>query len=224
MKSTTVSDGPKFAPPVGHSADGSSRPSGGPSLGQVLFLPLHDIARLQVGFLNLLCASGLPDTASLDIPACLVTLDDWTEHVRHETERGLHRFRRSLAEYRHSEAFYRVLMMVTVLQQDCGVRYNPECIKSRLFLSSEEGFIHGLLRGRGMGTCANMPALYAAVGRKLGYPIYLCTARSHVFCRWASKDGCERFNIEGSGVGLSTPDDDYYKKWPRPIAEQQRRG
>ena len=188
-----------------------------PSLGEVLFLPLHDIARLQVGFLNLLCAAMLPDTPDLDILACLKTLDEWTERVQHETERNLYRFSQAPGDYRDSEAFFRVLMMITVLQQDCGVRYNPGCINTPLFLNSAEGFIHGLLTGKGMGTCANMPALYAAIGRNLGYPIYLCLARSHVFCRWQTVDGRERFNIEASGVGLTTPEDDHYLKWPRAI-------
>jgi hypothetical protein len=201
------------------------RPRGGspclPCLGEVLFFPPHDVARVPVGVLNLLCATMLPDTADLNIPACLKTLDEWTEHVRHETERHLYRFRRQPADFEHSEAYYRVLMMVTVLQEDCGVRYNPGCVNTPLFMDSSEGFIHGLLRGSGMGTCANMPVLYAAVGRKLGYPIYLCLARAHVFCRWATRDGRERFNIEGSGRGLKTRDDDHYKQWPHPISERE---
>ena len=101
------------------------------------------------------------------------------------------------------------------------MRYDPDCIKSSLFLDSGEGFLHGLLLGRGQGTCANLPVLYAAVGRRLGYPICLCLARRHVFCRWTSKDARERFNIEGSGVGLTTSEDGYYLNWPRPISPRE---
>ncbi len=181
----------------------------------------QELSRLSLDFLNLLCASGLPDTADLDIPACLKTLAGWTGHVRQETERNLRRFQRDPGQYRDSEAFYRVIMMVTVLQQDCGVCYDPDCIKSSLFLDSGEGFLHGVLSARRQGTCANLPVLYAAIGRRLGYPIYLCLARRHVFCRWTSKDKRERFNIEGSGVGLTTPEDDYYLNWPQPISPRE---
>jgi len=196
-------------------------PASPPSLGDVLSLPPQELSRFSLDFLNLLCASGLPDTADLNIDACLKTLAGWTEHVRQETERNLGRFHRDPEPYRHSEAYYRVLMMVTVLQQDCGVRYDPDCIKSPLFLNSGEGFLHGLLAGQANGTCANLPVLYAAIGRRLGYPIYLCLARRHVFCRWTTKDMRERFNIEGSGVGLSTPEDDYYLTWPQAISPRE---
>ena len=192
-----------------------------PSLGDALSMPVQDLSRLSLDFLNLLCASDLPDTADLDIDGYLKTLAAWTQHVHHETDRNLPRFYRDPAQYHHSEAYYRMLMMITVLQQDCGVRYDPDCIKSSLFLDSGEGFLHGILSGKGQGTCANLPVLYAAIGRRLGYPIYLCLARRHVFCRCASKDGRERFNIEASGEGLSTPEDNYYLNWPQAISSRE---
>jgi hypothetical protein len=182
----------------------------------MLFMPSTELYRLDLGFRNLLCATGLPDTIDLDIPACLAKLHQWTEHVKRETDRNLHNFRRDRAKYRNSEAYFRVGMLVTVLQQDCGVRYDPDCIKTSQFLNSGEGFIHGLLNGEG-GTCANMPVLYAAVGRIIGYPIYLCLAKGHIFCRWATSDGRERFNIEAAGRGMSSFTDDYYMTWPEKI-------
>jgi hypothetical protein len=191
-----------------------------PTLGEVLFLPLNDIARLDLGFKNLLCASGLPDTADLDILACLKKLDEWTQQVKAETERCAGQFRRNPAEYNNSEAYFRILVMITVLERDLGVRYNPDCTKTELFLNSGEGFIHGLLQGQG-GTCANMPVLHAAVGRRLGYPIYLCCAKGHILCRWASPDGRERFNIDACGLGLNTFPDEYYMKWPMPITPKE---
>lgn len=191
-----------------------------PTLGELLFLPLNNNARLDLGFKNILCATGLPDTMDLDVPACLKKLQEWAQHVKAETERNLHRFQSDPGDYENWESYYRVLMMVTVLQQDCGIRYDPDSMKSELFLDSSEGFIHGLLQGKG-GTCANMPILYAAVGRKLGYPIYLCCAKGHIFCRWATRDGRERFNIEATNVGLNCFPDDHYMEWPRKIAPKQ---
>ncbi|MGF1634988.1 MAG: hypothetical protein ACFCVE_14130 [Phycisphaerae bacterium] len=196
-----------------------------PTLGEVLFMPLGELARLDVGFLNLLCAVGLPDTARLDIPACLRRLDEWARRVAAETQRCLHQFRRNPAEYDHSEAVFRAMMMVTVLQEDCGVRYNPDAIKTREFKHAGEGFIHGLLgddladnaAGVPMGTCANMPVLYAAVGRRLVYPIYIAGAKGHLFNRWHDAGTGERFNIEGTGRGMNVYPDAHYCEWPRPI-------
>jgi hypothetical protein len=204
--------------------NGNGRPTHGsrhiPTLGEVLYWPAQEIRRLRVEFLNLLCATGLPDTSDLDIHACLKKLDEWTRQVGAETERCAGQFRRDPSDFNNSEAYFRVLVMITVLERDIGVRYNPDCIKTDLFLNSGEGFIHGLLQGEG-GTCANMPVLHAAVGRKLGYPIYLCCAKGHVLCRWESPDGRERFNIDACGRGLSTLPDAYYMQWPMPIAESE---
>jgi len=191
-----------------------------PTLGEILFWPLNELARLDLGFKNLLCATALPDTMDLDIHACLKKLHEWAMHVKAETERNMHRFQDDPGLYQDSEAYYRVLMMVTVLQQDCGVRYNPDSIKSELFLDSSEGFIHGPLQGKG-GTCANLPVLYAAVGRKLFYPIYLCCAKGHIFCRWATRDGLERFNIEATNKGMNSFPDDHYMEWPKKVTPRQ---
>ena len=159
-------------------------PASPPSLGDVLSLPPQELSRFSLDFLNLLCASGLPDTADLNIDACLKTLAGWTEHVRQETERNLGRFHRDPEPYRHSEAYYRVLMMVTVLQQDCGVRYDPDCIKSPLFLNSGEGFLHGLLAGQANGTC----------------PICPCSMRPSV-AAWAILSTCAWRDATSSAAG-----------------------
>ncbi|MCX5675746.1 MAG: hypothetical protein NTX87_12130, partial [Planctomycetota bacterium] len=50
-----------------------------PTLGEMLFWPVNDLARLDLGFKNLLCATGLPDTMDLDIHACLKKLHEWAQ-------------------------------------------------------------------------------------------------------------------------------------------------
>lgn len=192
-----------------------------PTLGDLLHKPLMEMVRYDTAFVNLLCATSLPDTFDLDIPKCLQTLSEWTSHVKAETDRNMHRFRRAPHQYQNSEAFYRVLIMITVLQQDFGVTYDRESAGKTKFESSSEGFLHGLLTGDHAGTCANMPVLYAAVGRKLGYPIYLVGSKGHLFCRWQDARSGERFNIEASGQGLCVFDDEYYYKWPREITQEE---
>ncbi len=77
-------------------------------------------------------------------------------------------------------------------------------------------FLHGIIEGRG-GTCASLPVLYVAVGRRLGYPLQLVTTAHHLFARWDDPRG-ERFNIEISNAGgIDTHPDDYYLDWPVPI-------
>jgi hypothetical protein len=57
--------------------------------------------------------------------------------------------------------------------------------------------------------------VYAAVGRRLGYPVKLATSRSpkwgHVFCRWEDANG-EVFNFEANWTGVGFMSDDHYRE------------
>lgn len=166
--------------------------------------------------MNLLCAKGLNGSEDIDVDKCLKTLDEWAAFVKHETDRHLYKYKQNPKEYHNSEAYFRMLMVITVLQQDYGIKYN-------LKLSSLAGkidwddakdskyvFLHGLLTGEYKGTCASMPVLYLAIGRRLGYPLKLVCARNHIFLRW--EDDKERINLEATGPGLSIHSDEHYRK------------
>jgi hypothetical protein len=103
-----------------------------------------------------------------------------------------------------------------VLKTGLGVRYNLELVSSPdEFTDSRDDFIHGIIEGRG-GTCASLPVLFAALARRLGYPLKLVKTVRHLFCRWDDAAG-ERFNIEVSnGDGMDCHPDDYYRQWPVP--------
>jgi hypothetical protein len=185
----------------------------------------------DIGLANLLCARGLPGAEQLDVEEHVKRLDDWAEHVRAETERHMYRFREAPGEFEESEAFFRMLMLAVVLQDDFGVRYNEERISDPAFCDSRDLYIHGMMRPAegdgariGGGTCVSMPVLYTAIGRRLGYPLKLVIAKEHVFCRWDGEDHAnpawrERLNIEATSRGLSTYDDDHYRRWPAPLTE-----
>ncbi len=58
--------------------------------------------------------------------------------------------------------------------------------------------------------------LYAAVGRRLGYPLKLVRVAWHCFVRWDDPEGRsgfapEVFNIEGSGEGFASESDEHYR-------------
>jgi hypothetical protein len=144
-------------------------------------------------------------------------LDEWTACVAQETRRLFPVFRYDPGNYENSEAYYRVLVMVTMLQRDLGVRFNPDRVLNPNFSDSRDLFLHGLLTGDRTGTCVSIPVLYAAVGRRLGYPIRLVLAKAHVFARWDDGQTGERFNIEATGPGLNVFPDEYYHAWPVPL-------
>lgn len=196
------------------------------SLGELMHMNPAEIGRHDIGRLNLLCAQGLPGEYA-DLDGELRTLDRWSAAVRTETNKFMPRFRQHPEKFRSSEGYFRMLVLITVLQQDFCVGYNPARNSSpenpeprqTFFANSADLFVHGLLDKR-LGTCCSIPVLYVAVGRRLGYPLKLVTARSHLFARWDAGDG-KHFNIEGTNRGLACHEDDYYKKWPRPISEAE---
>lgn len=179
-------------------------------------LSKEQLATRDIAEMNLAAAFGLPMAGLLDVRKLCQQIDSWSQHVRQET-RKMHRVR-VMPEYRDwSEARFRMLVLTTVLQRDFGVRYNHRFAQGDYDArDSRNLFLHGLLTGRG-GTCVSMPVLYAAVGRRLGYPIKLVEAKEHIFCRWDGEDG-ERFNIEATARGFHDPSDDYYQTFPVPLS------
>lgn len=173
-----------------------------------------NLGECDIAAVNLACAEGLPGADAIDVVGCLQRLDEWSDAVRSYTHLVLPQFHRRPHEYENSEAYFRALCLITVLQRDLGVRYNPAKIPADAPFDTADSFIHGVLQGDG-GTCATLPVVYAAVGRRLGYPIRLADARGegmgHLFARWDDPRSGERFNIEASGRGMGTPDDNYYR-------------
>src|SRR5262249_22714889 len=155
-----------------------------------------ELAQRDLAEVNLACAEGLPGAEQIDVVGCLRRLDTWAQRVAQETERLLPQFHRKRSSYGNSDGYFRSLVMVTVLQRDLGVRYNREKIPEKVALDTEDTFIHGAIQGNG-GTCASLPVVYAAVGRRLGYPLRLVQARTekwgHFFVRWDEPNG-ERLN------------------------------
>jgi len=178
----------------------------------------------EIGEMNLALAAGLPGAEGLDVPCYLRRLDGWARLVAAKTDRWLPRFDHAPADFDGSLPKFRMLALVTVLQRDLGVRYDPACQEGPYCaLDSRTLFLHGLLEGQG-GTCATMPVLYVAVGRRLGYPLFLVHAAEHFFVRWEEPGG-ERFNIEATTLGFTPRDDEHYRHWPKPIRDEDvRRG
>ncbi len=178
-------------------------------------LAAHDVAAL-----NLNAAVGLPGAEDMPIRVMLDILDRVAELVECRTRERWHYFDDDPAKFRHSPNFFRAVVMAEVLQRDLQMRYNPARApdpdapgpkKRTLWKDSRDLFIHGLISGNG-GTCTSLPVLYLAIGRRLGYPLYLVHVGTHYFVRWEDPDGSECFNIEATAYGLNSYDDEYYRK------------
>jgi hypothetical protein len=199
-------------------------------LAEFIRVPAEAIDGCDVAALNLRCAQGLPGAEELDEGRIFDWLDRAARMVHFETCRHWYRFTDSPGAYNNSAAYFCCYFLLQTLQEELGVRYNPARIRDSKFQDpkcfdpdfrdSRDLFLHGMVGGPG-GTCASMPIMYVAVGRRLGYPLKLVQTRGHLFARWDDPEGkCfgfpETFNVEGAGEGIASYDDEHYKTWPEP--------
>ncbi len=184
-------------------------------------------SELELTELNLLCADGLPNSENLDIEQYQKKVEEWASLVGTETFKYLPQFKQNPQNFNNSEAYFKVLTLITVLEQDLKIKYNPALMSdtsakslnsTAFFKDSRDLFINGVIDKR-LGTCVSLPVLITAVGRELGYPLKLVPSKAHLFVRW--EDNNERFNIESGGNGLKTYPDSYYKSWPFPLTKQE---
>jgi len=210
-------------------------PRSAKTLNNLLKIPADRLGDVDIAEMDLLCATGLPGAEKLDIDHALATLDLWADRVKFETERHLYRVTdpRHAEHYRHSEAYLRAEFLVQILCEDVGVKYDPSARTGTFsFKDSRVAFIHGMIPAPDEsvactpgGTCASMPVMYVAIGRRLGYPLKLVTTKGHVFVRWDGRDHPnpawrERFNMEGTN-GFNSFPDGYYKTWPFKLTDRQ---
>lgn len=201
------------------------------TLAELLAAPPDQVDKVDIAVMNLLCAEGLRGAEGLDVEFYLRTLDGWVRRVDAETSRNFHRFAENPKEYNDSLAYYRMIMLATVLQEDFGALYNPKRAEPQLrgelepndvfFADSKDVFLHGLLGGNHLGTCSSLPVLYLVVAQRLGYPVTLASAKGHFYIRY--EDGPEHLNVEATSLGFTTHPDEFYRHWPQAISDDEVR-
>ena len=209
------------------------QPSNQPkTLQELLRLSPPELQRCDIALMNLLSATGLRGAEDLDVQKCLKTLDSWAEEVKWETQRHEYRFNEHKEDFQDSYGRFRMMMLGTVLAQDLGIRYTPGLVAPQLSGQtptlgwsgdSRNFFIHGLLGEKHEGTCASMPLLYVAIGRRLGYPVNLASTAYHLFVRYEEPNG-GHFNVEATMTeGFLTPPDEDYKTGKFPCTDEEIR-
>jgi len=198
------------------------------TLEELLALPDESLAKVDIARMNLLCATGLPHAENIDVDKYLATLDEWAKIIWEDNEKRAVAYYRNPAKYENSLSKFKAVNMVLVIQQQLRCGYNMELIRSgamqdytslRFNEDSRDIFIHGLVE-RQKGSCASLPVLVVALGRRCGYPLYLVSAKGHPFVRW--EDDKERFNIEAAMRGTDIYPDEHYHDWPFPTDEEER--
>lgn len=180
----------------------------------------EEFAESDIAVRNLAVGKGLPGSENLNPKACIKRLNQWAGLIDGNAMNAMYQFERDPSAFWNSEAKFRILCMKTVLQRHLGVRYDEsQKTLEPDFSDSGPQFLHGVLFGKG-GTCISLPILYVAIGRRLGYPLYLVGAKEHFFVRWDDCRG-ERFDFDATNPGFEPRNDDYYHEWPRRLTERE---
>src|SRR5579871_216454 len=177
---------------------------------QLLHLTDEQLTTYDVAEVNLVCAAELPGAEKIDHIECIDRLNHYAHCVHHFTTRRRDGFLAEPAVYNRSESVFRVTCLMTLLWRHFGIRYNPTKRNGHVAFDTADTFIHGAVLGSG-GTCATLPVVYVAVGRRLDYPLKLVACAKHLFARWEEAGG-ERFNIEINESGTSIHQDDHYRQ------------
>ena len=199
---------------------------------QLLAIPPDQLEKVDLARIDLLCAEGLPSSTNLDIEQSLKTLDEWASEVKIETDRNFHRFVEYPEKFKNSLGYYRMAVMAAVLCQYLRVHYDPQREKElfdnnyftnresyskaeqHFFSDASDFFLQGLLSDKRYGTCASMPYLYVAIGRRLGYPVSIAGTYTHNYVYYDEGNG-KHFNVEATeDRGFVTPSDDEYRNPP----------
>ena len=122
------------------------------SVAHLISTGTNELNRLDIERMNLLCVEGLRGGDGAKVRADLAELDRMARQVRTETERHYPKFQSTPEEFNRSEGYFRMLCLVTVLQQDFGVRYSPNRarpsdgsieLNETFFSNPRDIFLHG---------------------------------------------------------------------------------
>ena len=159
--------------------------------------------------MNLLVARSIPSLSKLDIGFYQRNWDEWAAGVRARMPGAEKVFRRSPEAWKGDIRFFRLATLCEHLDCTVGVGYKEEhkYAKAVSYTNPSDLFLNGLMDTL-RGSCGSMATLHVAIGWKLGWPVSLACANSHVFCRY--DDGLVTYNIEATRTGeggFSSPSD-----------------
>lgn len=186
------------------------------SMSELASLSDAELERVDIGRMNLICAMEASQAQNFELNKWVKMLDAWAEHIKKAEQRFKPTFVRNPARYDNSYAKFKAVNLVLTLKEDFHCRYQMSLVQSgelenwnspKFFKNPSDVFLLGLLDKR-RGTCTSYAALIVAIGRRLGYPLYLKSTFGHLFCYW--DDGVEHFNLDTNGEGVDTPLDETY--------------
>ena len=195
----------------------NSPDAGRRTVAQLMALPDAELEKVDIVEMSVAVAREIPRCENLDYQHYKQIVDGWADDVRRWMSVAEVNFQKSPKEWRNDINFFRLGLLATYLTRERGVRYHEKYSQDqkedRNSKYEEPGavLVHGLIDTL-RGTCATMPVLHVAIGRRLGWPVSLASVGPHYVCRY--DDGKVHYNIEATYTGpgfVSDSDQDYIK-------------
>jgi hypothetical protein len=186
---------------------------------KLLALDEPELEKSDLVAANLTVARQIPALAKLDISRYVKTVDEWTQRFARQLPDMERMFTQTPARWKSDIRFFRVGMLQGFLGHEIGLRYIEEQKHATAvhYTDPSDLFINGLIDKK-QGTCGNMAALHVAMCRRMGWPVSLAVAKSHMLSRF--DDGQVIHNIEATsthpGAFCSEDDSFYVKKYALP--------
>ncbi len=175
--------------------------------------PESELEMLDPLVLNLSVVHGIPALAGLHIQDYQAAVDAWIAAFRRQLPGAMEHFCAAPKDWKGDADFFRLGMLCWYLGEVLGIRYkeNQIGLASVAYTDPSDLFLNGVIDTR-RGTCGNMPVLFLAIARRLGWPVSLVVAGSHVLCRYSN--GAVSYNIECTNFadGFRSPPDEFLRK------------
>ena len=187
------------------------------SVAQLMALSDAGLEQVDIVEMSVAVAREIPSCENLDYQHYKQVVDGWANDVRRWMTTTEINFQKSPQEWRNDINFFRLGLLATYLTRERGIRYHEKYSqdqkagKNSKYEEPGAVLVHGLIDTL-RGTCATMPVLHVAIGRRLGWPVSLASAGPHYVCRY--DDGKVHYNIEATYTGpgfVSDSDQDYIK-------------
>jgi hypothetical protein len=183
---------------------------------QLCALQDDQLENTDVVVLNLAVAAEISALSGLHLELYDESVTKWTNEFADRLPVLERHFRAVPHHWKSDIRLFRVGMLQGFLGHEIGIHYVEEQKRASYVRYTDAGslFLHGLIDTK-QGTCGNMAVLHVAISRRLGWPVSLACAKSHLFSRF--DDGQVTHNIEATsthpGTFASDSDQDYVERF-----------
>ena len=167
---------------------------------QLLALSDEELEKVDVLELDLAVSREIKGHEDLDYDHYCNIVDKWTRQFSLKLKESEQIFNSSPHLWKNDIDLFRFGMLASFLEHEIGVDYNEDqkFIKKGRYTNPGDLFLYGLIDTR-RGSCANMPTLHVAIGRRMGWPVSLACIGHHFVCRF--DNGEKVYSLEATAVG-----------------------